>query len=614
MDEMTEKTKKSLLGYLRTLTYSTHPRTPDSVFIGYTGMMDVPHKIDEFMRIWILAWEQKMKKRFILRPIIELFNLKERFVTFDEYSKMFDDSTALYLFAKTPQDLSNNIDKLFGLYPIYRMLEIRSISQRQSFLNGYQNNIKSYLRLMKEKNLDLYNTITRYYETAVPKERRVHTYITGATRYGKSELMKILVHDNILKNNGSIVVIDPLGGFVQDIAQFKEIAQNPDKLVYIDPSLHKGELVPVINPFEIEDKSPINIRITAEQISNSLIQIFDLEGQPLTPQMITVLVPVISVIIRHGGNLKDVQDFVEEKPSKEVRDKAGKVIQKEIKAEDLPWTRKGMNDPDHAEFFRKRFHTVDTFKTSKESIISKMQHLTNYPLVRHVITGKSTINLKRAIAENKIILINLSVGKQGGISPYLLGKFILAVIQDIIFQRAWQDRKDRKSINFYIDEFGDFANSSLNRILSQGGQFGFHLTVANQYLKQLKEEYRENLLANATVRFVGQNGYDTLASMSKNLYIKQEELQKLDVGQFMTQISLKGTPFVTTVPKMLLNDTNAMTAQQWENIINHQTKKYYRLPTIGNDEKPFDSEKQSDNNRKNNNQKPPFKVKYQSND
>mgnify|MGYP003375112010 CR=1 FL=1 len=612
MDEMKKKIADSMLGYARKLTYSTHPRTPESVFVGGTGIMDIPHLIDEFVRLWILAWEDKMKRRFILRSIVEPFLLNERFVTFEEYQRIFDESTAQLLFSKKPEEHSSNIDKLYGLYPIYRMLHISTPAHRQRFLNGYKSNIDGYFHLMGERNPTLRTIISQYHDTAIPKEQRVHTYITGATRFGKSELMKVLIHDNLVKRSGAIVVMDPLGGFIQEIAQFKEIAQNPDKLIYIDPSLHRGELVPVINPFEIEDKSDINVRITAEQIANSLIQIFDLEGQPLTTQMITVLIPCISVIIRHGGNLKDVQDFVEEKPEKEKRTQAGAIVQKEVKPEDLLWTKRGMEDPDHSEFFKKRFHSIDTFRTSKESLISKMQHLTNYPLVRHVITGKSTINLKKAIAEEKIILINLSVGKQGGIAPYLLGKFILAVIQDIIFQRAWIEKKDRKSINFYIDEFGDFANSSLNRILAQGGQFGFHLTVANQYLKQIEDKYRENLLANATVRFVGQNGHDTLSIMSKNLYIKEEELKKLDRGQFMTQINLRGKPFIITTSTKLLGDKNAMTQEQWQNIIEKQTAKYYRTPTITDEDRAKETKKKEPHNEryKQNGQKPPYQPKY----
>jgi type IV secretory pathway VirB4 component len=49
-----------------------------------------------------------------------------------------------------------------------------------------------------------------------------HTLTIGSTGSGKSELLKTLIHQHILKNKTAIVAFDPNGDFAEQVAMFKE--------------------------------------------------------------------------------------------------------------------------------------------------------------------------------------------------------------------------------------------------------------------------------------------------------------------------------------------------------------------------------------------------------
>jgi hypothetical protein len=83
--------------------------------------------------------------------------------------------------------------------------------------------------------------------------RQKHTYITGGSGSGKSEVIKSFLWHYLTRNTYSgLVLIDPHGTLSEQVAMFKPNAEN-ERLIYIDPAIdHKH--FPCLNPFDIEDK------------------------------------------------------------------------------------------------------------------------------------------------------------------------------------------------------------------------------------------------------------------------------------------------------------------------------------------------------------------------
>ena len=131
------------------------------------------------------------------------------------------------------------------------------------------------------------------------KARERHTYVVGATGYGKSEILKVLLHSySAERQHGAVVVLDPSGDFIEEVAMMKELVGS-NRLVYVKQGLEQGMTI-TINPFEIsgvtaEDSSDEAVdvkRVVAQQLVNALQEVIaGGAGSELTKQMRAILMP-----------------------------------------------------------------------------------------------------------------------------------------------------------------------------------------------------------------------------------------------------------------------------------------------------------------------------------
>jgi hypothetical protein len=185
----------------------------------------------------------------------------------------------------------------------FNKLETERLSKRKNtfddFLKSYSKNVNGYRKFLNGTKIN--NLLKSKFSLFIPtEETKRHTYITGATGSGKSELIKLITYSYILKNLSerkkqkkknntanenlenqnnikntnktnnyklsSTVIIDPHGDISQEIIKFKENTINED-LIYIHPYLDKNYTI-TINPFETNDKSEQNIDILAQELVN----------------------------------------------------------------------------------------------------------------------------------------------------------------------------------------------------------------------------------------------------------------------------------------------------------------------------------------------------------
>ena len=104
------------------------------------------------------------------------------------------------------------------------------------------------------------------------------------------------------------------------------------------------------------------------------------------------------------------------------------------------------------------------------------------------ILGQSanTLDLKSSMDEGEILLVDLS--REGGLVPPESSKIIGRLIVNNLVARAYE-RPPRtcRPFNLYIDEVQNYLSGDVPEILSQCRKFGLHLTIAHQYLQQLRE-------------------------------------------------------------------------------------------------------------------------------
>ena len=366
--------------------------------------------------------------------------------------------------------------------------------------------------------------------------------------------MKNLIIQDIKKNDSCVIVLEPSGDLSIELARQKDLDR--DRLIYIDCSITPA--TPVINPIElIQDTTDhLLVQTQAQIIRDTLVQMCNLNGQPLTAQMQSVLQPCLDVIVENGGTLYDIQRFVDET----------------INNSDL--VELGKQHPKHGYFFQQRFDRKN-LKESKNGIYQKLQQILGLSSVSDFFCGKTTIDLPAAIEQNKVIIFNLSKGHLGTFGSLYIGRMVIAILQNLIFQRAKIEKSARTPIRLYIDEFHDYITKSMEEIFVQGRKYKVDLTVATQTVGQgMDTQMAHAVLSNTNVKFAGQNDYRNTRTMSNETGTELEVLNKLQVGEFLTRVS-NGQAFVLTSNTEYLDDKSCISPEEWEKVLEEQISKYY---------------------------------------
>lgn len=382
------------------------------------------------------------------------------------------------------------------------------------------------------------------------KAREAHTYIIGASKSGKSELIKDLIFSDFQKGNKSVILIEPHGDLAEQVAKLKD--KENENLVYIDFTLDPTK-TPVLNPFDISDRTPENIEIQAQ----ALIDAFeDILGAEFSTQMEELLGATIRTLMQTGkGDFWELRRFMDDENNS-----------------DLITAGKASPNPKDRLFFNDGSFNQTSYKPTKSSLKSKIGTYLGYAVFRNFTTGKTTIDLKKLTDGKKWVIFNLSKGSIGKKVSPILGRFVIASLQNIILQRA--KTTHRTPVYLYIDEFQNYTSETIEEIFSESRKYGFHLTVAHQNTGQLLGKMRDLVFSNTSVKIVGRNDTDQLKKLSNQILVDFEELDKLTLGNFYMRVE-KNQAQPIKVGTKLIDNKYSMTAQEWEQVKAEQLKKYY---------------------------------------
>ena len=399
------------------------------------------------------------------------------------------------------------------------------------------------------------------------KAREAHTYIIGASKSGKSELIKDLIFSDFQKGNKSVILIEPHGDLAEQVAKLKD--KDNSNLVYIDFTLDPTK-TPVLNPFDISDRSSENIEIQAQ----ALIDAFeDILGSEFSTQMEELLGATIRTLMQTGkGDFWELRRFMDDDNNSDLID-AGKASP----------------NPKDRLFFNDGSFTQNSYKPTKNSLKSKIGTYLGYAVFRNFTTGKSTIDLKKLTDGKKWVIFNLSKGNIGKKVSPILGRFVIASLQNIILQRA--KTQHRTPVYLYIDEFQNYTSETIEEIFSESRKYGFHLTVAHQNTGQLLGKMKDLIFSNTSVKIVGRNDTDQLKKLSNQILVEFEELDKMTTGNFYMRVE-KNQAQPIKVGTKLLDNKYSMTPQEWEQVKAEQLATYYTK--IEQREPPTISEPDSD--------------------
>src|SRR5437667_3617584 len=107
--------------------------------------------------------------------------------------------------------------------------------------------------------------------------------------------------------------------------------------------------------------------------------------------------------------------------------------------------------------------------------------------LRAITSGnpKKSLDLRRVMDEQQILIVNLSRGRLGQDNSTLLGSLLLTAIEQAALTRADLAEPDRRDHYLYLDEFQSLTTPSTAIMLSEARKYRLCLTLSHQLTRQL---------------------------------------------------------------------------------------------------------------------------------
>lgn len=510
-----EQLKASLLNRIQTELYHSIGATPTNetnekhfVRVGYTTPQYIEEGLVKSMSLWVntidnlIARTNRDSDDYIKLWII-------RGLTFAEFQLVFDAAID-----------ENEYTHFRG----FAFLRITDRISRLKFTSRYTTDFKTYTEVLQRLKVPVFKLIQ---ECLMPVNISMealhrHAYITGGSGSGKSELLKLMIYDlqrtSTTQKQHSIIVIDPHGDLAFECLGFV-FNRSQDRIIYINPYINRDfgsteKYVPVINPFQISDKSEDSINHMTQQLTSAFMEI--LEDVAVSFQMDMVLAYCINTVLRLPyPTIDDLVRFMDDDRNKDL-------------------VAFGRNHPikRHREFFEYKFN-INTYKQTKNSIMTRLETLLANPEFENLIVGNSTIDLEREMDSGKVILFNLAQGRLGDRVSSAYGRLIVAYIQGLVKKRVDLEKHQRKSIFLFIDECQYFLSPSVKEILTGTRKFGLHLILSQQVIGQdMTGAIEQIVMGNTSVKVTGNNERKSLEQFSLNTGADLEALLMLENYSF----------------------------------------------------------------------------------
>ncbi len=299
-------------------------------------------------------------------------------------------------------------------------------------------------------------------------DRRRHMYAVGKTGMGKTTLLENMIIDDINAGRG-VGVVDPHGELAEKVLEFVPEHRIQD-VVYLNPQ--DVDFPVAFNPLERVGNEFRHL------VASSLMGVFKkIWPESFSARMEYILNNSLLALLEYpGSTLLGIMRILSDK---EYRTK---VVA-------------NLEDPVVKSFWVNEFakYTQRFESEATAAIQNKVGQFVTNPLVRNILGQRSsTINMRKIMDEQKILIVNLSKGKIGEDNSALLGSMIITKIQQAAMARVDVPESQRKDFYLYVDEFQNFATDSFATILSEARKYRLCLILAHQYLGQLVDAKTKN--------------------------------------------------------------------------------------------------------------------------
>ncbi len=337
-------------------------------------------------------------------------------------------------------------------------------------------------------------------------DRRRHFYIIGQTGVGKTNLMREMIRQDIERGEG-VGVIDPHGELVEDT--LKNIPKERiDDVVLFEP--FDRERPCGLNMLEWQTPEQRDFAISEMVTIFSHLFLAEFIG-PMFEYYMRNAMAAIAADKDNPGTIVEIPRIFTD----------NRFMEEQLKK---------VSDPVVRNFWLKEWQqtTGQTRSDMLGYVVSKIGRFVSDEMMRNIVgQQKSGFNLEKIMDEKKIFLANLSKGLTGEINSSLLGLVLVSKMQVAALRRARMLQEERQDFYLYVDEFQNFTTDSIATILSEARKYRLNLTIAHQYIPQLKEEIKNAVIGNVGTMASFRIGPTDAEFLEKQF---EPEFSKFDLG------------------------------------------------------------------------------------
>ena len=366
-----------------------------------------------------------------------------------------------------------------------------------------------------------------------PRMRSTHLYICGATGTGKSKMLEHLVRQDIKqwhKSKCGALIIDPHGSLYDSLINWTAWNERYLKDVPIVPiDLRQNDWTigyNVMRPRTVADPS-----VVISNFVQAMAYVWGADGTQGTPLFARLAKEVLWPVYEKNLTLHEVQHLIN-RTNKRLRADLTSGLTKGSVAQGWEFS----NALSPRDFDAQFSSTVNRFYNFLDTEKLRLMFGMN----------GASLDLGKALEEGQIIIANLST--QGArVSEEDAALFATLLLSDL-----WTAAKERgkgteesevKPFYVYIDEFQNFITPTIAKNLDQSRGFGLHLTLANQFPRQILHagangaQVYDSVMANARSKIVfSLEGEENLRPLAQSLFMGVMDPDQIKLQLFSRKI------------------------------------------------------------------------------
>lgn len=383
--------------------------------------------------------------------------------------------------------------------------------------------------VMAEKGLTLGHNVYRGEDAVIRLERndrRRHLYTIGQTGTGKSAFLGELIKQDI-KNGEGVCIIDPHGDLVEDALGCVPRERAEDVILF-DPSNTQKPIG--LNLLEYDPNYPEQKTFVINEMIKIFDKLYDLKttGGPMFEQYMRNAMLLIMEDPESGSTLIEISKVLADAEFRRYKlSKCKNYIVTHF------WKKEAEKAGGEA-----------ALANMVPYITSKLNQFISNDTMRPIIGQQhSSINFRKIMDSQKIILVNLSKGRIGEMNAYLLGLVIVGKILIASLSRTDIPQEERKDFYLYIDEFQNFTTDSISTILSEARKYRLCLNMAHQFLGQLPEEIQKSVFGNVGTMISFRIGPEDAEFVTKQFapVFNEQDLINIDNYNAYVKLMISGT-------------------------------------------------------------------------